>query len=67
MFCRSTNVVAADTEKKFSIGKSIVNGTIGAMINPVGGIIGAATGINGKSGKTKFVCQQCGKVFEKKI
>ena len=37
------------------------------LFNPLGTIIGAASGINGKRGKTKFLCQDCGKVFERKI
>ena len=56
-----------DTKKKFSVGKALVGGTIGAMINPVGAAIGAATGIKGKNGKTKFACMQCGHVYEKKV
>lgn len=57
-----------DTEKKFSFGKAIIGNTIGFAIGgPVGAIVGAGTGINGKNGKTKFVCSKCGKVFEKKV
>jgi len=37
------------------------------MISPAGAIIGAATGINGKDGKTTFVCCQCGRVFKVKV
>ena len=60
--------IPADTKKKFSFGKAIVFNTVGyALGGPVGGIVGAATGIKGKNGKTKFVCSKCGKVFEKKI
>lgn len=66
--CGSTNVVPVYTKKKFSVGKSLVGNTIGCIVGgPVGGVVGAATGIGGKNGKTKFVCQNCGKVFEKKI
>ena len=66
-YCKNTNITAATTNKKFSIGKSLVNGAIGSMINPAGAIIGAATGINGKDGKTTFVCCQCGRVFKVKV
>jgi hypothetical protein len=60
--------IPADTKKKFSVGKALVGNTVGfALAGPVGGIVGAATGIKGKNGKTKFVCSQCGNVFEKKI
>ena len=65
--CKSTNITAATTKRKFSIGKSIVGGAIGSMINPVGGLIGAASGINGKDGKTTFVCCNCGRVFKTKV
>lgn len=66
--CGSTSCVPADTKKKFSFGKAIVGNTVGfALGGPVGGIVGAATGIKGKNGKTKFVCMECGKIFEKKI
>ena len=58
----------ADTKKKFSFGKAIVCNTVWyALGGPVCGIVGAATGIKCKNGKTKFVCSKCGKVFEKKI
>lgn len=57
-----------DTKKKFSASKALVGNTVGGLIfGPVGAVAGAATGINGKNGKTKFVCQKCGKVFEKKV
>lgn len=68
LLCGSTNVIPVDTKKKFSFGKAIVGNTVGfALGGPVGGVIGAATGIKGKNGKTKFICQECGKVFEVKI
>lgn len=68
LLCGSTNVIPIDTKKKFSFSKAIVGNTVGfALGGPVGGIVGAATGIKGKNGKTKFICQQCGKVFEVKI
>lgn len=56
-----------DTKKKFSFGKALVGGAIGYAINPVGSLIGAATGIKGKNGKTKFACMQCGHVYERKV
>lgn len=57
-----------DTKKKFSVGKALVGNTVGGLLfGPVGAIVGAGTGINGKNGKTTFVCQKCGKVFERKV
>ena len=66
--CKGTNIVPVDTKKKFSVGKALVGNTIGAVaFGPVGAIVGAAAGLGGKTGKTKFVCQDCGRVFEKKV
>lgn len=66
--CGSYNVIPVDTKKKFSVGKAVVGNTVGMLVaGPVGAVVGAATGIKGKNGKTKFICQDCGKVFEKKI
>ncbi len=60
--------VPVDTKRKFSFTKSIVGNTVGGLLGgPVGAVVGAATGINGKKGKTTFVCSQCGRVFEQKI
>lgn len=57
-----------DTKKKFSVGKALVGNTVGGLLfGPAGAIVGAGAGIKGKNGKTKFVCQKCGNVFEKKI
>ena len=67
MFCRSTNVVPVSSKKNFKKGKGIVGGLIGgALLGPVGSAVGVSTGFNGKK-KVKFVCQDCGKVFEVKI
>lgn len=66
--CGSTNVYPVDTKKKFSAGKALVGNTVGGLLfGPVGALVGAGTGIKGKNGKTKFYCQDCGKVFEKKL
>lgn len=61
--------IPADTKKKFSVGKALTGGLIGAAVGgPIGSAIGGTmNGIKGKNGKTKFVCSKCGKVFEKKI
>ena len=61
--------IPVDTKKKFSFGKSLTGGLLGyAVGGPIGSCIGGTmNGIKGKNGKTKFVCQKCGNVFEKKI
>lgn len=52
IFCRSTNIVPVSTKTKFSVGRAVVGGTVGSLFNPLGTIIGAVSGINGKRGKT---------------
>lgn len=59
--------IPVDTKKKFSFGKALVGNTVGGLFGPVGAVVGTATGIKGKNGKTKFVCSKCGNVWEKKI
>lgn len=60
--------IPADTKKKFSVGKALVGNTVGGLaFGPVGAIVGAATGVGGKRGKTTFVCSKCGRVFQAKI
>lgn len=39
----------------------------GLLLGPAGALVGTATGIKGKNGKTKFICQKCGKIFEVKV
>jgi hypothetical protein len=55
------------TQRENAVGKAAVGGAIGSLFNPLGTAVGIATGINGKHGKTKFICQKCGKVFERKV
>ena len=59
--------IPIETQKKFSVGKAVVGNAVGGLFGPAGAVIGTATGINGKTGKTKFSCPKCGRVFEKKI
>jgi len=60
--------IPADTKKKFSMSKALVGNTVGGLaFGPVGAMVGAATGIKGKRGKTTFVCSKCGRVFEAKL
>ena len=65
--CWSVEYQVIDTKKKFSFGKALVGGSVGGVFGPVGAVVGAATGIKGKNGKTKFVCKHCGKVWEQKV
>ena len=67
--CKSIEFQVVGTKKKFSLGKAIAGDIVGGVLfGPVGSVVaGAAAGVNGKNGKTKFVCNKCGKVFEKKI
>ena len=67
ILCKSTDVVSVSTKTKFSLRKAVIDGTVGSLFTPLGTVIGAASGINGKYGKTKFICQDCGKVLEKKL
>lgn len=65
--CGSKEVAPLGAKKNFNVGKAVVGNTVGFFLGgPVGGIVGAATGFNGKK-KVKFVCQKCGTVFEEKI
>jgi hypothetical protein len=60
--------IPVDTKKKFSFGKALIGNTVGGILaGPGGALVGTATGIKGKNGKTTFVCSQCGKTFEKKL
>ena len=66
--CWSMEFQVIGTKKKFSVGKAVVGNTVGGMVfGPVGAVVGAATGIQGKNGKTKFVCNHCGNVWEQKV
>lgn len=67
IFCGSTNVAPVNTKKQFSVGKAVVNNTIGGLIaGPAGALVGIATGFNGKK-ETTFVCMKCGRTFSVKI
>lgn len=66
--CDSMEFQVIGTEKKFSGRKAVVGNTLGGLLyGPVGAVVGAAAGIKGKDGKTKFVCNKCGKVWEQKV
>lgn len=66
--CGAHCISACDTKKKFSVGKAIGGNVVGGVLfGPVGAAVGIAAGLGGKKGKTTFVCQNCGNVFEQKI
>lgn len=66
--CWSIEFEVIDTKKKFSLGKAFVGNTIGgAVLGPAGAIAGTFQGVNGKNGKTRFLCRNCGKVWEQKV
>ncbi len=65
--CRSTNCIPVAQDKKYKAGKGLIGAAVGgAIFGPAGALVGAGTGLNGKR-KVKFVCQNCGKVFEVKL
>lgn len=55
--CDSMEFQVIGTEKKFSVRRAFV----GKWYEPMGAIV------QGKDGKTKFVCNKCGKVWEQKV
>ena len=59
--------VPIDTKKKFSVGKAIGGNIVGGLLGPAGAIAGTMMGVNGKNGKTKFVCSKCGNTWEQKV
>lgn len=66
--CWSIEFEVIDTKKKFSLGKALIGNTVGGLIlGPAGAVAGTFQGVNGKNGKTKFVCSHCGHVWEQQI
>lgn len=66
LLCNGTGVPAS-TKKNFSVGKAVVGNTVGFLAaGPVGGLVGAATGFNGKK-KVTFVCTKCGHTWVEKV
>lgn len=59
--------VPFDTQKKISVKKAVIGGAVGSMINPIGGVVGAMSGLGAKTGKTKLICNTCGHVWEKQL
>ena len=66
--CRSIEYQIFGTNKKFSLGKAFVGNVVGGLVlGPVGALAGTLNGVNGKNGKTKFVCNQCGHIWQQKV
>lgn len=66
--CGSIEYQIVGTKKKFSVGKALVGNVLGGVVlGPVGALAGTFSGVHGKDGKTKFVCNKCGKIWEQKI
>lgn len=65
--CKSVNCIPVTQNKRYKAGKGLFGAALGgALLGPAGALIGAGTGLNGKH-KVKFVCQECGNIFEMKI
>ena len=66
MFCGGIGIPAS-RKQGFKVGKAVVGNAIGfGLAGPVGGLVGIATGFNGKK-KVQFVCSKCGHVWTEKI
>jgi len=64
--CKGINCMPLTDKKKYSVGKGLVGGAVGAFaLGPIG-LIGAAAGMNGKK-KISMMCSDCGTVFEVKV
>jgi hypothetical protein len=59
--CHSTNITFV--RKKLSLGRTVVGGVVGSLINPIAGGAGAVLGgLSSKKGKAK--CLNCGKEWK---
>lgn len=66
LFCDGIGIPVAQ-KKNFSVGKAVVGNTIGFAVGGIaGGLVGIATGFNGKK-KVTFVCQKCGRTWTQKV
>ncbi len=67
LFCGSRNCVPVTTRKGYKIGKGLIGAVVGnAVAGPVGAIVGAGSGLNGKKTVT-FQCLECGRIFTMKV
>ena len=59
--CHSTNITFV--QKRLSIGRTVVGGALGSLVNPIAGGAGAVLGgLSSKKGKAK--CLNCGKKWK---
>lgn len=59
--CGSHDTMVLGSGKKVSVGRAVVGGAVGSMVNPVGTAVGAGVGaITGKKNRSEMVCRTCG-------
>lgn len=67
ILCKSTDVVPVSTKTKFSLRKAVIDGTVGSLFTPLEQLLAQQAALTESMEKTKFICQDCGKVLEKKL
>lgn len=67
ILCKSTDVVPVSTKTKFSLRKAVIDGTVGSLFTPLEQLLAQQAALTESMEKTKFICQDCVKVFEKKL
>ena len=60
--CHSTSIHYIEKRKRFSLGRTIVGGAVGSLVNPIGTAVGAAMGglTSNKQKKGEVKCLNCG-------
>lgn len=59
--CGSHDTMVLGSGKKVSVGRAVVGGAVGSMVNPVGTAVGAGVGaMTGKKNRSEMVCRTCG-------
>lgn len=60
--CHSTSLHYIEKRKRFSLGRTIVGGAVGSLVNPIGTAVGAAMGglTSNKQKKGEVKCLNCG-------
>ncbi len=65
--CGSTDISPVGVSKKAGLGKGIIGAAAGALVNPVGAVVGGAAGLMSGKKEATFRCNKCGKIFTVKI